>query len=138
MTMTSQSRRVIAAIASAPARPVQRRTLDRDHAHRVGHGVGEVDPTQLAPIGSLEAGLLAKLALHALQGSLPRSHAAFRDLPGVTAERVAMLPDQHDPVVIVEGDHARGKILEMNDAVDAGVAVGSGAIVVPDRDPRVL
>ncbi len=49
-----------------------------------------------------------------------------------------MLSDEHDPVVVVEGDHAGRQIAEMDDAVDAGAAVRARDLVVPHGDPGVL
>jgi hypothetical protein len=49
-----------------------------------------------------------------------------------------MLSDQHDAVLIVEGHDAGRQIPEVDDAVDAGTAVGSRDLVVPDGDPWVL
>ena len=71
-------------------------------------------------------------------GDSPARDAALGDLPGVRIERVAVLADEQDPVVIVEDDDARGEVREVDDAVDARAAVGPVDLVVPDRDPGVL
>ena len=61
----------------------------------VGRGVGEREPQQLAPACSARnAGLLGELALRAVERVVADRHAALGDLPGVAAERVAVLPDE--------------------------------------------
>ena len=59
--------------------------------------------------------------------------AALRDLPRVGVERVAVLADEQDPVVVVEDEHAGRQVREVDDAVDAGRAVRAGHLVVPER-----
>ena len=49
-----------------------------------------------------------------------------------------MLADEQDAIRVVEREHAGRQVGEMDDAVDAGRAVGPGHLVVPDRDPGVL
>ena len=71
-------------------------------------------------------------------GASAGAHAALRDLPRHRVERVAVLADEEDAIVLVEDDDARGEVREVDDAVDAGAAVGPGDLVVPDRDPGVL
>ena len=83
-------------------------------------------------------GLLDELAPGTLERRLARGHAALRDLPGVLVERVAVLPDEEDPVLVVEDEDAGREVGEVDDAVDARLAVRPGDLVVPDRDPRVL
>ena len=64
--------------------------------------------------------------------------AALGDLPGVAIERVAVLADEDDPVLVVDRDDADGPGPEVDDAVDARLAVGPGDLVVVDLDPGVL
>ena len=49
----------------------------------------------------------------------PVGHAALRDLPRVLVERVAVLPDEQDPVLVVEDQDAGREVGEVDDAVDA-------------------
>ena len=64
---------------------------DRD---LVGHRVREDDAGELVPLGGIDAGLLAKLALGADERVLAVGDAAFGDLPGVVVEGVAVLADE--------------------------------------------
>ena len=49
-----------------------------------------------------------------------------------------MLADEQDPILIVEDDHADRQVGEVDEAVDPGLAVRAGDLVVPDGDPGVL
>ena len=49
-----------------------------------------------------------------------------------------MLADEQDAVVFVEHEDAGGEVLEMDDAVDPGLTIRAGHLVVPDGDPGVL
>ncbi len=49
-----------------------------------------------------------------------------------------MLPDEEDPIGVVEDDDAGREVGEMDHAVDPGGAVRTSHLVVPDRDPGVL
>ena len=49
-----------------------------------------------------------------------------------------MLADEQHPIGVVEDDDPGGEVREVDDAVDAGAAVGPRHDVVPDRDPVVL
>ena len=104
----------------------------------VGHGVGQVEAAQFPPLARLDARLLEQLALDSLERRLAGGHAALRDLPGLAVERVAMLSDERDPVVLIEGDDAGGEVPEVDHAIDAGAAVRARHLVVPYGDPRVL
>ena len=125
-------------------RPVGRRDAvgqaarDEQHRELVRDAVGEVDPGQLAPVRGGHPGLLDELAPGTLERRLTRGHAALRDLPGVLVERVAVLPDEEDAVLVVEDQDACREVGEVDDAVDARLAVRPGDLVVPDRDPGVL
>ena len=105
---------------AGPWRQAGRQVEERD---LVGDRVRELDAGELAPLGRLEAGLLAELALRAVERVLAVRHAALRDLPRVAVERVAVLPDQDDPVLVVDRDDAGGDVREVDDAVDPGAAV---------------
>ena len=73
---------------------------------------------ELEPPGD-QAGLLAELAAGRLLGRLVAVAAPFGDLPGIAVERVAVLADEPDAPVVVDGQHADGVVLEVDDAVDA-------------------
>ena len=118
--------------------PVGQAGREEQDGELVGDAVREVDAGELAPVARLDARLLAELAFRAVERGLAGGHAALRDLPRVGIERVAMLPDEQDAVVVVEDEDARREVREMDDAVDARRAVGAGHIVVPEGEPRVL
>ena len=92
----------------------------------------------LAPLGGLEAGLLAQLAPGTVEGVLRKRDAALGDLPRPLVERVAVLTYERDAIVVVNRHHADGKTLEVDDPVDPGPAVGTANVVVPDGDPAVV
>src|SRR5262249_42052898 len=52
--------------------------------------------------------------------------------------RIAVLADEPDPALIIDGQHADGAVLEVDDAVDAFFAVGAQDLVFAQADPRVL
>ena len=104
----------------------------------VGDRVGDVDAGDLAPLGGGHAGLLLELAPGAIEGCLGRWHAALGDLERARIEGVAVLRHQRHPVVLVERHDAHGQVGEMDDAVDAGAAVGPRDLIVVERQPRVL
>ena len=49
-----------------------------------------------------------------------------------------MLSDEPDPALVVHRQDADGPVLEVDDAVDAGMTVGPEDLVLADADPRVL
>ena len=49
-----------------------------------------------------------------------------------------MLADERDAILRVDGHDADGQVGEMDEAVDAGIAVRADHVVVPDGDPWVL
>ena len=128
----------IASVGSGAASPWRQVGGEVQDGPLVGDRVGQVDPRDLAPRRRLEPGLLPELALRPVQRRLAGRHAALGDLPRPRVQRVAVLPDERRPVLVVEDHHARGEIREVDDAVDARAAVGSRHLVVPDGDPRVL
>ena len=71
-------------------------------------------------------------------GSSSIGHAAFGDLPRLVLQGIPVLADQDDSIVVVDRHDADREVGEMHDAVDPGVAVGAGHLVVPHGDPRVL
>ena len=92
----------------------------------------------LAPVGGRQTGLLEQLPASAVERAFARRDAALGDLPGIGVERVTVLADEQDAAVVIEHQHAGREVLEMDDAVDPGLAVRAGHLVVPDRDPRVV
>ena len=63
----------------------------------------------------LDAGLLAQLALRADRAGPRRRGRRPRDLPRIGVERVAVLADEDDPVLVVDGDDARGQVREVDE-----------------------
>jgi regulator of RNase E activity RraA len=49
-----------------------------------------------------------------------------------------MLSDEQNSIGIIQCEHARREIGEVDDAVDPWGAIWSGDLVMPDRDPCVL
>ena len=71
-------------------------------------------------------------------GDLALGAAPLGDLPGIAVERVAVLADEPDAPVVVDGQDADGPVLEVDDAVDPRLAVGPDDLVLADGDPGVL
>ena len=96
----------------------------REEPHRalVGHGVRKVRLPESVPAFCFQPGLLLELALGGAQGLLALRAAAFRDLPRVHLQRVAVLPDEVD-VVVFDGEDPDGDVLVVHDAVDARLTV---------------
>ena len=111
---------------------------DEQHRSLVGDRVGQVCPAELAPLAAGIAGFLRQLAPSRVDRLQLQVAAALWDLPRVSIRGVAVLADQQDAVMhLVQRDHAHGHVLEMNNAVDPGSAVGSDHVVVIQLDPRV-
>ena len=112
---------------------------DEQDRRLVGHRVRQVEPAQLAP----RRGGSGR-SPRAARAGRPSSGSSSSGTPpsGISHDScsrvIPMLADEDDPVVVVDRDDAGREVGEMHDAVDPGVAVGAGHLVVPDGDPRVL
>ena len=85
-------------------RAVRHDRREVEDRHFVADGVREVAPGQLDPFRGLDTGLLSQLPADTVERRLRGRHAALRDLPRPGVERVAVLADQQDAIVLVE-DH---------------------------------
>src|SRR5918997_1305817 len=133
-----------AASFAPPTPPARASTLTgrkpgREEPDRVlvGHGVRQVRLAEPLPAGRFEPGLLLELALGGAQELLSLGAAALGYLPGVPLERVAVLADEVD-VVVLHGEDPDGDVLVVHDAVDAGLAVRAYYLVLAHGDPGVL
>src|SRR5262249_39331021 len=80
----------------------------------------------------------AELAPGGLLRGLALVTAPLGDLPRIDPERVAVLADEPDAALLVDGQDADGGVLEVDDAGDAGLAVGANDLGLADGDPAVL
>ena len=118
--------------------PVGQASGEVEHGSLVADGVGEVHPSQLLPGRGLHTGLLAEFASDTIEGRLAIGHATFGDLPRGLVHGVAVLPDEDDPVLRIDRDHAGRQVRKMDDAIDPRAPVRPIDLVMPDGDPRVL
>src|SRR5919112_2304398 len=98
----------------------------------VSDGVGEVSLPEQPPAPGFETRLLPELALGCTQGFFVLGTAAFRYLPRVAFERIAVLAYEVD-VILLHGQHSDGRVL-VDDAVDSRLAVRADHRVFADRD----
>src|SRR5262249_27419326 len=82
--------------------------------------------------------LFEKLPPGSLERLLINSTAAFRDFPGITTERIAVLADQKHPPLPIEGNNAHREVLVVHDSIDPCLAVRARDLVFIDRDPRIV
>ena len=61
----------------------------------------------------------------------------FGNLPRVTSERIAILPNQID-IITFNRQHADSDVLEMDDAIDARRTIRSDDLIFAHIDPRII
>ena len=119
-------------------RPCHEICGEKDGDVLIGDRIGEVGLSKLKPMVGGQAGLLAQLASGRLESRLTLRTAPLRDLPGVAVERQTVLPDQPGLAAIVDGQYADGAVAEMDDPVDAWLAVWSDHLLMCQADPGIF
>ena len=82
-----------------------------------------------------QAGLLVELPDGRLPGLLPRLHQPRGQLIDVAPDGIAVLPNQHHPVLVIQGKnhHPVRRILPGDGFQRFGIAVPGGHVVVKSR-----
>src|SRR5205085_4156491 len=89
------------------------------------------------PTLSAQTRRLSQFALSGAQMVFVRRTTAFGNLPRVSVQRVAVLPDQID-LITFNRQHADSDMLEMDNAIDARRSIRSDDLIFAHTDPRVV
>src|SRR5262245_4920958 len=93
---------------------------------------------QRLPFAGAEAGLFEQFALGGSERFFSFRAAALRDFPRITPDDVTILTDQVDITLFIQRNDSRGFVLEVNDTIDAGRAIGPDHLVFTHVDPWVV
>jgi hypothetical protein len=90
------------------------------------------------PGAGLEARLFEQFALRGLERRFSLRPSALRDLPGITIERISVLPDEMGIALLIDWEHTDRAVLELDDAVDAGMTIRPDDLILTNVNPGIV
>ena len=85
-----------------------------------------------------DAALFLKFPLRGFESRHAGRPAALGYLPAVRSKRKSILTHKNHVAVVIDRDNANRVVLEMDDAIDPGLARGIQHLVVVHTNPRIV